>query len=150
MADTAGRITRLEVRCPYGTICEDMDTYLQHMQQCEVRVGQWNADKTYEGSRQMPSAVATSMPSLTSSPKPVACLCGRVFKNPTRVDNTDHTVGYTSSSRKRIYNLQTQPWTSCSTELKPRNGGKVVKMIVSKSGRMVGFRKCELRLAFCV
>jgi hypothetical protein len=44
-------------------------------------VGQENAETDYEEFQQPPSTVVTSMPSLAPSPKPVACLCGRVFKN---------------------------------------------------------------------
>lgn len=40
-------------------------------------------------------------------------------------------------------------WTFYSSELKSSNEGVVVVMIVPNSGRTVGLRKCELRLAFC-
>jgi hypothetical protein len=75
-----GRISKLEVRCPCGTVYETADTYLQHRQHCEIYVGQKNGNPTPQISKNNSSTVAMSIFS-ASSPKPVACSCDSVFPN---------------------------------------------------------------------
>jgi hypothetical protein len=75
-----GRISKLEVRCPCGTVYETADTYLQYRQHCKIHVGQKNGNSTPQTSKNSSSTDATSIAS-ASSPKPVACSCDRALQD---------------------------------------------------------------------
>ena len=74
MADAAGRISTLEVRCACGKSSENAETYFRHKLFC-------GAHQKESVLRTTPSSEQSFSIMPASSPKPVVCWCGRTFKN---------------------------------------------------------------------
>jgi hypothetical protein len=77
MADAAGRISALVVRCPCSKSFENVETYLRHKRLCGIHQKKENIISTAPSSNQRTATV----PAKASPPKPVARWCGRMFKN---------------------------------------------------------------------
>lgn len=80
MADTAGRISKLEVRCACGRSCENGETYSRHKLSCDIHQKE-NILRTTPSSDRSLASVPARASSSASSLKSVACRCGRKFKN---------------------------------------------------------------------
>lgn len=80
MADAVGRISTLEVRCACGKSFENAETYFRHKLFCGTHQKE-KAICTTPSSNQKLATVPARASISASSPKPVACLCGRTFKN---------------------------------------------------------------------
>jgi len=80
MTDAAGRISTLEVRCACGKSCENAKTYFRHKLFCGTHQKE-NVLRTTPSSDRSFAIVPARASISASSPKPVACWCGRTFKN---------------------------------------------------------------------
>lgn len=99
MADAAGRIPKLEVRCACGKGCENAEAYSRHKLSCKIHQKQ-NVLRTRPG---LDRNFATTPASASGSPslqKFVACVCGRKFKN----DHTLRSHGGNCAVRKQQAN----------------------------------------------
>ncbi|CAI6332551.1 unnamed protein product [Periconia digitata] len=80
MADAAGRITKLEVRCACGTSCENAEAYFRHKSLCGTHQKKKFLHTT--PSSKPSSTLGPARASISDSyPETVACWCGRTFKN---------------------------------------------------------------------
>jgi hypothetical protein len=81
MADAAGRIGTLSVRCACGESFASAETYGRHKWVCGVHQKKDDAIHTAPSSSRRFAIVPARASISASSPKPVACWCGRTFKD---------------------------------------------------------------------
>ena len=80
MADAAGRIPKLEVRCACGKGCENAEEYSRHKSSCKTHQKQ-NVLRTRPGLDRNFATIPASSSGSPSLQEFVACVCGRKFKN---------------------------------------------------------------------
>jgi hypothetical protein len=76
-----GKITTFEVRCACGKSCENAEAYGQHKSICSIHRKEENAVSITARSNRKFATIPAKASISASSPKPVACWCGRTFRN---------------------------------------------------------------------
>jgi hypothetical protein len=87
MADTAGRISTLQVLCPCGKSFKNAEAYLGHKRLCAThQEGENNIFMTPSSNRRAATVPArASVPA--STPKKILCPCGQRFKTERKLEN---------------------------------------------------------------
>jgi hypothetical protein len=80
MADSAGRISTLQVRCPCGKSFENADSYLEHKRLCAIHQEGGNVISMTPSSNRRAATVPARASVPVSSPKKILCLVDRALQ----------------------------------------------------------------------
>jgi hypothetical protein len=87
IADAAGRISTLQVRCPCGKSFENADSYLEHKRLCAIHQGADNSISMTPGSNRRAATVPVRASVPASSPEKILCPCGQRFTTEKKLEN---------------------------------------------------------------
>jgi hypothetical protein len=87
MADSAGRISTLQVRCPCGKSFENADSYLEHKRLCAIHQEGGNVISMTPSSNRRAATVPARASVPASSPKKILCPCGQSFTTEKKLEN---------------------------------------------------------------